>query len=120
MKTNKKHPRSSRQRYRVFVEDYKEQRLDDPAELGKAIKPAAGQASAKEGSTNQDSGRGKRRRHAREYLGWLRPYRYTIAAVFLCALVAAGLEMIQPLFMRFIIDRVLLGHQLDQAARILR
>ena len=120
MKTNKSHPRSSRQRYRVFVQDYKAQRLDDPVESGKDHKPPAGQATVAEGSNDRTPRRGKRRQRAREYLGWLRPYRYTIAAVFLCALAAAGLEMIQPLFMRFIIDRVLLSKQLDQAERILR
>src|SRR5262249_33496990 len=41
-------------------------------------------------------------------------------AVFLCALVVAGTEMVQPLFMRFIIDRVLLNNTLDAAARVIR
>src|SRR5262249_23745141 len=110
-KTTKRHPRSSRERYRVFVQDYKERRLDDPAESGKEDKPTASQeVSAKDGSKGK-LWRGKRREHAREYLGWLRPYRYTIAAVFLCALLAAGLEMVQPLFMRFIIDHVLLNNR---------
>jgi ATP-binding cassette subfamily B protein/subfamily B ATP-binding cassette protein MsbA len=36
------------------------------------------------------------------------------------ALVAAGLQMIEPLFMRFIIDRVLLNTGLDRAARLSR
>ena len=44
----------------------------------------------------------------RAYLRYLRPHLYGVAAIFLLALVAAGLEMIEPLFMRFIVDRVLL------------
>jgi ATP-binding cassette subfamily B protein/subfamily B ATP-binding cassette protein MsbA len=36
------------------------------------------------------------------------------------AVVSAGLEMIEPLFMRFIIDRVLLNETLDTAGRISR
>src|SRR5207247_4444976 len=36
------------------------------------------------------------------------------------ALLAAGLEMIEPLFMRFIIDRVLLNAGLDSALRLAR
>jgi ATP-binding cassette subfamily B protein len=38
--------------------------------------------------------------------------------VFVLALLAAGLEMIEPLFMRFIIDQVLLNTLLDQASRL--
>ena len=34
------------------------------------------------------------------------------------ALVAAGLQMVEPLFMRFIVDRVLLNQALDRAARL--
>ena len=49
----------------------------------------------------------------RDYLRWLWPHRYAVAVVFLLALVRAGLEMIEPLFMRFIIDRVLLNTALD-------
>ena len=120
MKTNDSHPRSSRQRYRVFVRDYKEQRLDDPTESGKDHPPATEKADSKSDPQSRRLRRGKRRQCAREYLGWLRPYRYTVAAVFLCAVLAAGLEMVQPLFMRFIIDRVLLNNRTDAAARVLR
>jgi len=116
----KNHPRSSRQRYRLFVRDYKEERLDDPAESGKDQKPQAGAAGSVEDASDRPLRRSKRRQYAREYLGWLRPHRLTVGAVFLCALVVAGLEMVQPLFMRFIIDRVLLNSRLDTAWRIMR
>jgi ATP-binding cassette subfamily B protein/subfamily B ATP-binding cassette protein MsbA len=56
----------------------------------------------------------------REYIGWLRPHRYTLAAVFALAVIVAALEMIEPLFMRFIVDRVLLNPTLDNAARFSR
>src|SRR5262249_6026953 len=39
---------------------------------------------------------------------------------FVLALFVAGLEMIEPLFMRFMIDRVLLNPELDSAARFSR
>jgi len=51
---------------------------------------------------------------------WLRPYRYALAGVFALALLVAGLEMIEPLFMRHIIDRVLLNAGLDPTSRLLR
>src|SRR6185295_2479469 len=56
----------------------------------------------------------------RAYLRWLWPHRYTVGALFVLALLAAGLEMIEPLFMRFIIDRVLLNTALDSASRLNR
>ena len=54
----------------------------------------------------------------REYARWLWPHRYAIALVFALALVITALQMIEPLFMRFIVDRVLLNTELDQAARL--
>ena len=105
------HPRSSRRRYKVFVEDYQQGRLDDAAE--KAGKPSA--------ALSTDGGRkAKRREYLREYLRWLWPYRFAVATVFFLALLTAGLEMIQPLFMRFIIDQVLLNPGLDRPARLFR
>ena len=94
--------RSSRQRYRGFVQDYKHRRLDDAAEPRDSRRPA----------------RGERRAYVREYLRWLRPYRYAALALLVLALLATGLQMIEPLFMRFIIDRVLLNAGLDTASRL--
>jgi ATP-binding cassette subfamily B protein/subfamily B ATP-binding cassette protein MsbA len=54
----------------------------------------------------------------REYLRWLRPHRYKLGAVFLFALIMAGLEMIEPLFMRFIIDKVLLNTGLETTGKL--
>jgi ATP-binding cassette, subfamily B, bacterial len=107
------HPRSSRQRYRGFVEDYKHRRLDDGAMAGGPTQPVPEPNAAPDR-------KGKRRQYVREYLRWLRPHRYAVAGVFALALVTAGLQMIEPLFMRFIIDRVLLNQTLDSAARLVR
>jgi ATP-binding cassette subfamily B protein/subfamily B ATP-binding cassette protein MsbA len=95
---------ASRHRYRDFVEKYKNRQLDDPAD--KAEAPGA------------DARRGKRREYLRDYLKWLWPHRFAVAGVFLLALVSAGLEMIEPLFMRFIVDRVLLNTSLDLSTRL--
>jgi len=104
------HPHSSRQRYGAFVQDYKQRRLDDLAD-------PAGSAPAPDPARQR---RGKRREYVRDYLRWLWPYRWAVGAVFLLALVGAGLQMIEPLFMRFIIDRVLLVTGLDAGARLSR
>ena len=104
------HARSSRKRYRGFVQRYGERRLDDPVETGK-------DSSASE---SQRLPRGKRREYLRDYLRWLWPHRYSVGTVFVLALLVAALEMIEPLFMRFIIDRVLLSTGLDPATRLAR
>jgi len=100
--------RSSRRRYQRFVQDYRERRLDE----------RRGTDEAKDGGA--PSAGGKRREYLRSYLRWLWPHRTAIGAVFVLALVVAGLEMVEPLFMRFIIDRVLLDRALDTAGRLAR
>ena len=110
--------RTSRQRYDVFVDAYAERRLDeldaDPNE--KTEQPAEGGEKGLVASLRA----GKRREYVRDYLRWLAPHRGAIAVVFLLALLRAGVEMIEPLFMRFIIDRVLLNTALDVSERLSR
>src|SRR5512133_1201118 len=90
---------SSKGRYRGFVEDYRQGRVGDE-------KP------------NEPKLAGKRREYLRDYIRWLAPHRSGIAVVFALALVAAGLSMVEPLFMRYIVDRVLLNRNLDPAGRL--
>jgi ATP-binding cassette subfamily B protein/subfamily B ATP-binding cassette protein MsbA len=96
--------RSSRRRYARFVDDYRHRRLDD---TGKAGESGGAPTTAP-----------KRREYLREYLRWLVPHRGTVAVVLVLALIVAGLEMIEPLFMRYIIDRVLLNDALSRAERL--
>src|SRR5258705_248195 len=106
--------RSSRRRYRGFVQDYKDRRLAD----GEVEEGHDGsEKSAEDGSTSRPE-RAKRRQYLREYFRWLWPHRYAVGVFFVFALVAAGLQMIEPLFMRFIIDRVLLNNRLDVSTRM--
>jgi ATP-binding cassette subfamily B protein/subfamily B ATP-binding cassette protein MsbA len=119
--TRERRLRSSRQRYRHFVRDHRDQRLDDRTDEARGAKsidePAkdTGNGDAKQGLLG-----GKRREYLKEYLRWLWPHRYRVGALFGLALIATGLQMIEPLFMRFIIDRVLLNNELDTAARLTR
>ena len=96
--------RSSRKRYEEFVEDYKHHRLDDVGE-------DAGVVAAHPRP---------RRAYLREYVRWLKPHRNAVGGVFLLALVVAGLQMIEPLFIRFIVDHVILDKGLDNTARLTR
>jgi ATP-binding cassette subfamily B protein len=101
-------PKSSRRRYLGFVEDYRQRRLDEE--------------TATPASSTKDfvDVKPKRREYLREYLTWLRPHWLAVATVFALALLTAGIEMVQPLFMRFIIDKVLLARGLDTGGRLWR
>lgn len=116
------HPHSSRQRYQQFVSDYQSRKLDETTEADKRGKPdnADKPESEKSETESRNERKGKRREYLREYFRWLWPHRYAVVAVFLFALLVAGLEMIEPLFMRFIVDRVLLNNELDTASRLYR
>jgi ATP-binding cassette subfamily B protein/subfamily B ATP-binding cassette protein MsbA len=106
--------RSSRTRYRGFVRDYRGRRLDATGEVTTGA-PAPPPDTAPAGLLRLEP---RRREYLREYLRWLRPHRFAIGAVLLLAFTSASLQMIEPLFMRFIIDRVLLDTGLDAAARL--
>jgi ATP-binding cassette subfamily B protein len=116
-------PRTSRQRYLEFVRDYRQKRLDDIADADRLMLPdgsAPESAPAASSRKKDPARRAKRRQYVREYLRWLRPHRYVFAGVFVLALMVAGLQMIEPLFMRYIIDRVLLNTELDTSTRLER
>src|SRR5689334_6396092 len=104
-------PRSSKLRYRIFVGDYQGRRLD-----------AALEDSGKNGAPGADkqAAPSRRREYLFEYLRWLRPHRFAIGTLFLLALLVAGLQMVEPLFMRYSIDRVLLNSGLNPATRLMR
>src|SRR5438309_1529157 len=115
--------RSSRRRYRAFVQDYKGRRLDDSDEGGEEPKRFDDPTNAGEDLRPADSRskrRGKRREYLREYLRWLWAHRYAVGALLVIALVGAGLEMIEPLFMRFMVDGVLLNTKLELVSRLVR
>src|SRR5260221_14620789 len=98
MTATNEHPRSSRRRYRLFVQDYKHGRLDAASENDPALRPGPAQAALKP----DDARRGKRRQALREYLRGLWPYRYAVGAVFFFALLSGGLGVVEPLFLLFI------------------
>ncbi|MEK7401128.1 MAG: ABC transporter ATP-binding protein, partial [Gemmatimonadota bacterium] len=121
---NGAHARSSRQRYRVFVDDYRQKRLDEKTEALSDRKSLTADAADKADGKVTTKGpkilrSAKRREYLREYVRWLWPYRFAVGSVFLFAALVAGLQMVEPLFMRFIIDKVLLNKELDTQGRLL-
>ncbi|HUF71529.1 MAG TPA: ABC transporter ATP-binding protein [Gammaproteobacteria bacterium] len=99
--------RSSRQNYHAFRDRYRKRRLEETAEGEQTDAPAERPRLVG----------GRRREYMRDYLGWLMPHCTAIAVLFALALVTAGLQMVEPLFMRYIIDNVLLDEALDAGAR---
>jgi ATP-binding cassette subfamily B protein len=114
-------PRTSRQRYAQFVDDYRRRRLDEAAEAAAHPKLVAA-ADTEQDTRSAASARlpGKRKQYVRAYLRWLKPHRVGVAILFTLALLAAGLQMLEPLFMRFIIDKVLLAPGLAAVTRMSR
>jgi ATP-binding cassette subfamily B protein/subfamily B ATP-binding cassette protein MsbA len=118
--------RSSRRRHRQFVEDYRASRLD--ALLEQAERPNAASpdgdgslpSEARDSAAAKTARSARRRRYLREYFQWLKPHRPAVIAFIVLALVRAGLEMIEPLFMRFMVDKVLLNKALDTVERFTR
>ena len=106
--------RTSRSRYDKFREDFQRGRLDEAIEEAKhGKKPDDEERSPEERKA-------KRRRHMRAYTAWIWPHRYSVVMLFVLALIAAALEMTEPLFMRFIIDHVLLVDDLETPQRFTR
>src|SRR5262249_54920052 len=109
--------RSSRERYRGFVQDYRQKRLGDSRHGDD--KPPDGFPEEPDGASSPAARPSRRRKDARESRRWLWPHRCAVAAILVHALRCAGLAMIEPLLMRWIIDKVLLNTRLDSAAGML-
>jgi ATP-binding cassette subfamily B protein len=103
--------RASKLKYRDFRRDYRKGTLDDKNEDQKPEPDATSPAGAADKKA-------KRRQNLRAYIRWLWPHRFSVAAVFVLALLTAGLQMVEPLFMRFIINRVLLDNTLGARERL--
>src|SRR5204862_8097765 len=83
--------RTSRERYRRFVEDYRAGRLDEQTQKRTAgervdVEPAETPAGAPP-PANARPWSGLKRQYVREYARWLWPHRYQAAVVFTLALV---------------------------------
>ncbi len=106
---------SSRVRYRAFVAEYRAKKLDEGD--GEPTPPGPDDPASEPSPKDRKS---RRREYLREYFRWLWPHRLAVGAVFLLALCTALLQMAEPLFLRFIVDRVLMDPSSDQASKLTR
>jgi ATP-binding cassette subfamily B protein/subfamily B ATP-binding cassette protein MsbA len=101
-----KRARTSRQRYQLFRQAYKEHRTDELSVSGDGPDKL------------QPVDKAERRSHLANYRKWLWPHVPAVAILLAIAVIGAGLEMIHPLFLRFVVDRVLLAPGLSPEARL--
>jgi ATP-binding cassette subfamily B protein/subfamily B ATP-binding cassette protein MsbA len=59
-----------------------------------------------------------RKRYVRQYRAWLWPYRWSLLAIFVLALLTALLDMVWPLAIRQIMDRVLVEESMTRPQRV--
>jgi ATP-binding cassette subfamily B protein/subfamily B ATP-binding cassette protein MsbA len=112
--------RSSRRRYLAFAEDYRRQRLDDAIGDGNGRPADGGPADGARARAPREERRQRRRSYLRDYRRWLWPHRRGLIGVFVLGLVVAGLQTSEPLFLRHIVDSVLLAPGLEGGVRLLR
>jgi ATP-binding cassette subfamily B protein/subfamily B ATP-binding cassette protein MsbA len=97
---------SSRRRYESFRKLFKTRRLDALA------------LTDTEKEKQKRPEKVARRRFLRDYIHWLRPHLRPLLLLFATAVVVAGLDMAHPLFMRYIIDQVLLTEAVSASSRL--
>jgi ATP-binding cassette subfamily B protein/subfamily B ATP-binding cassette protein MsbA len=97
---------TSRRRYEAFRALFKRRRLEPLA------------LTDKEKEQQKRPEKAARRRYLHDYIRWLGPYVRPLALMIVMAVVVAGLDMAHPLFMRYIIDDVLLTEGVSSTSRI--
>ena len=101
-----KRARTSRKRYESFLQAYRDRRTDDLS------------AGADGKDKPQPAARAERRRYLANYVSWLRPHVKAIVLLLLLAALGAGLDMLPPLFLRYVVDHVLLVRDVPDARRL--
>src|SRR5437660_8359969 len=105
-KSQMKRARTSRKRYESFLQAYRDRRTDDLS------------AAADGKDKPQPAARAERRRYLANYVRWLRPHVTGIVLLLLLAALGAGLDMLPPLFLRYVVDHVLLVTDVPEARRL--
>ena len=118
---------TSRRRYADFLEKFRRNEVgqDDQSERDRAAGQDDG-ASNDEGTASPDSmekvpkrleKKQRRRQYLRLYFRELRPHASSVTLLVILSLLIAGLELVQPLFYRHIVDNILLKPGLETVNR---
>lgn len=112
-------PTTSRRRYQRFLERFRRN------EIGKSHERLPSNDSAARTESEQSTPprskaerRMRRRKYMRLYFAELRPHIFSVALLIGLSLAIAMLDMIQPLFYRYIVDNILLDTTMNSSAKI--
>ncbi len=97
---------TSHQRYNSFRQAYKEGRIEELSVNNDAP------------DKTQPVEKAQRRRYLASYASWFRPYIGGILFLLFLSALGAGLDMLPPLFMRYVVDRVLLVQGVSIETRV--
>lgn len=112
--------RKSRQIFGDFVDRYRQGKLRSKADdlhgnkESDAEKPDSGNKDDKKSAAAKQ----KRRAYLKLYVNQLWPYWKMVVFLLVISLLTAGLEVIQPLFVRHIVDNILLNDTLDTKQKL--
>lgn len=120
--------RNSRKRFAEFVRRFRKGELGDPKDARKKDDDSANRAKEADGRDEQpekSEAAGKREaagkksrkgpQYLRAYYRYLRPYRRSVLVLVVLSLVIAALDMVQPLFIRYIVDKILLNDAISKS-----
>ena len=114
------HSSNSRSRFEKFVEKFRNGELKSQADESKENEELIEEGAPSdpvEDSTDKAEKKQKRRGYLKLYIGRLWPHWRMVTLLAILAIVVSVLEIIQPLFVRYIFDDVLLAES-DPASRL--
>ncbi|MEQ1905006.1 MAG: ABC transporter ATP-binding protein [Pirellulaceae bacterium] len=111
---------TSRQRFQAFLGKFRRREVGlDDHEKAQLAEKSRRSDNGRDHSKDDDkqTKKRRRRRYLRLYLRELRPYWGSVSLLIVLSIVIAGLDLVQPLFYREIVDGILLNAELDNASR---
>ncbi len=121
-------PKTSRRRYQVFLNRFRSNEIEDDF-LNKDLKssgkdPKTASPDDPTVKTDDKTKKKEKRKRRRKYMGLyfaeLRQHISSVILLIVLALLVAGLDLVQPLFFRYIVDDVLLNPNGDLSSKILK
>lgn len=110
---------TSRRRYAKFLEKFRRNEIGQDKPEESAAEPSAIETQTPRAIGDKRREKKRRRRHyLRLYFRQLRPHAISVAVLVVLSLLIAGLDMIQPLFYRYIVDHILLKPGLATSQRL--
>lgn len=101
--------KSSKKRFEEFFADYQKRKKNEDSEKDESEK-----SSGKDKKVDKK----KRKAYLRLYINRLWPHWGAVLMLLIFSLIIAGLDVVQPLFVRYIVDQILLKEGISDAQKI--